>query len=230
MEEWLLRHGVRVVKSRLIRGRRAENGRVIYRSEDGGNTIEADVAFVCTGGVANGSAAALLAGGVCSPDGILRDGAVNVLETLQLREAPNIFAAGDASMTPGELDMRGTAGEKTAYAAGEAGILAARNVARLVAEREVPLLRYPVDAFPLGRFPRLFAVSLYKYDGVVCIGPAVLTGLLAALTKYLIEVLGVRSVRQAGLLSSLFQMAERFMYTLSALFSIAAVRLRRPHL
>lgn len=156
-----------------------------------------------------------------------------VLDTLQLPNAPHIFVAGDAHRVPGELDLGELACEKTAYAAESAGQLAARNVITLVRSDRLliggsrRLHRYPVDAFPMSQFPRLFVVSLYKYHGILCIGPLVLTGVLAAVVKLMIEVLGVSAAKQDSLFSMVFRVMEGVAYLLATLFTFISAQFQR---
>lgn len=220
--------------ARLKPGERLPSGG--YRYEDDSNpavTVSPDLVFECTGAKSNDATSALIAGGVCDGNIVQQDGGLMVLDTLQLPDAPHIFVAGDASRVPGELEMGGLACEKTAYAAEESGKLAARNVAilmrceSLIAGRPRQLLRYPDDAFPRRKFPRLFVVSLYKYHGILCMGPVVISGVLPGIVKFAIEVFGVSSAKVDSVISVLFRLLERISYYVATLLTFMVTWFQR---
>lgn len=225
-KSWLIKRGVRVIEARLKVGESSRNGYFQYSDiSDPPVVVTADLVFECTGAKSNNATNALVDGGVCEAHNVQRDGSLMVLDTLQLPNARHIFVAGDASRIPGELEMGGLACEKTAYAAEESGKLAACNVAALMRSESLisgapnRLLRYPRDAFPQGRFPRLFAVSLYKYHGALCVGPVVITGMLPAAIKYAIEFFGVPSAQESSSVSMLFRFLERLAYAAANFFA-----------
>lgn len=214
-DAFLSSRGVKRVTARL----RRVGGSTEYVSDDGGGVrLSADVVFDCTGsqGSAAGDALRTFATSrdrrAVAPG---RAGMVRVRDTLQLYNADNIFVAGDAAVVDSELALVGDGGlgcEKTAYAAVEAGRLAAANVVSLLHAANAGLRRYPTDAFG-GAFPRVFAVSLGKWDGVLCFGPVVVAGPLAALTKWIIEWFSVRAVAGGGLVEAAWSLNERFTYS-----------------
>lgn len=231
---WLTRRGVVVLRARMKKGNRLPGGRFQYTDANNSSTIlTPDVVFDCTGAKSNRSTNALVAGGMVSSDGILRDGSVRVLETLQLVNVPHVFVAGDVSRVPGELDLRGLAAEKTAYAADESGRLAARNIValmkgeRLVTGRKGAMGRWPRDVFWRGRFPRLVIISLYKWHGILCVGPIVINGVLPALVKWMIEILGVAAAEREGAGWLILKLMEAVGYTLATLSTIIAERCTR---
>jgi NADH dehydrogenase FAD-containing subunit len=188
--------------------------------------IDADAVFDCTGASRNPMDGPLhkLAQSHASHQGFVgRSGMVRVRDTLQLYGCDNIFVAGDAGVVERELDLWQDGGkdcEKTAYAAIEAGNLAAENARRLLRVGpsqylNTPLLTFPKDAFPGSSFPRLFAVSLGKWDGILCFGPLVIGGILAAATKVVIEKLTVSGVRSGGLAAFTIQALESLSYGLT---------------
>lgn len=223
---WLTERGVRVIEARMKVSKVLENGYSEYsNAPDTSIVVSSDLVFECTGAQSNNATRALVEGDVCSAQSVQHDGSVKVLDTLQLPDAHHIFVVGDASRVEGELEMGGLACEKTAFAAEEAGKLAAQNVVALMRSESLMsgrpdrLRRYPHDAFPQRRFPRLFAVSLYKHHGVLCLGPFVITGVVPAGAKYAIELFGVPSAQASGALSFGFRAFEYLTYVLANLFA-----------
>lgn len=234
-EDWLSRKAVRIVRSRLFPCGVDDEGKFKYTSEsDPSFVVIADVVFDCTGAKSNGASDALIVGGVVDEKYLRRDGSIDIRNTLQTWDMPHFFVAGDAAHVDGELDLDRFACEKTAYAAEEAGKLAALNVVRLmqgerlVSAQSTAMKCYPVNAFPFGQFPRLFVISLYKYDGILCLGPLVICGKLPALTKFLIEFLGVESAKWNGFWAFIFRSLEYITYLLAYLFQILLTSPRRP--
>lgn len=220
---WFKSRGVQIVLSRVMHDPHdatdSSSSMHCFKREDGLSPIFANLAFECTGGWSGSGCSALVEGGVAREGDINLYGKISVRETLQFLGAANIFAAGDCALVPGELVRSGAFAEKTAYAAMEAGRLAARNVgAMLIAKGRASYARlesFPRDAFPLGKFPRLFAISLYKFDGLLCIGPLVVTGRPAALAKLLTEVLGCAAMSGNRVCESLFSCVERTFFVIS---------------
>lgn len=229
---WLQKRQVRILNQRLKPSTRSADGKHEYVSPSG-ETVQADIVFDCTGPRSNNAANALVAGGVCDASSLNRDGSINVLQTLQIPEAPHFFVAGDAARVDGELELSQLGGEKTAYAAQEAGLLAGKNVAVMIhgaaLTRRKPsvLHRYPADVFPMHVFPRMFVISLYKYYGILCIGPLVITGWFPALAKVIIEFLGIRTAQSNGFPARLFRMIEGIMFWVTAVLTIIWRRSRR---
>lgn len=205
--QWLTQRGVILLRARLKSSGACADGRHEYQDDQRNYTIRADIVFDCTGPRCNDSALALVAGGVISLDGIMKDGSILVHETLQTDVDSNIFVAGDGARVPLELVNvpLGLGCEKTAYGGEQGGMIAARNVEQLmrrdkvIRKRPKGLLRFPRDGFPLGRFPRLLVISLYKYDGILCFGPVVVCGVVPSVVKAGIEIVGVVGVRAGGL-------------------------------
>jgi NADH dehydrogenase FAD-containing subunit len=165
-----------------------------------------------------------------------RSGMVRVRDTLQMYGAENILIAGDAALVDHELDLwhdGGRDGEKTAYAALEAGRVAAENAIRILrrcSDSEKPvssLLRYPEDAFPGRAFPRLFTVSLGQWDGILSVGPVVIGGILAAATKYTVETLIMSSVRRGGIATQTMSFLEGVGFRMATTFAWLARRRQR---
>lgn len=226
---WFQSRGVQIVLSRVRPSPATddENAMRSFAREDGQPPIRADVAFECTGGWRGSGCSALAAGGVTAEDEMNSYGQISVRDTLQFIRAPHIFAAGDCALVAGELDRLGAFAEKTAYAAMEAGRLAARNVGALIVARGRPgmarLETFPRNAFPLGRFPRLFAVSLYKHDGFLCIGPLVMTGYFAAFGKWFTEVLGCAAMAGNRFWEGLFSAVEKTIFFVTVVVQLLFV-------
>lgn len=234
-EDWLTRKGVRIIKSRLFPSGVDDEQRYLYTCEsDPSFVLSADVVFDCTGAKSNGASDALIVGGVVDQKHLRPDGSIDIRDTLQTWDMPHFFVAGDAAHVDGELDLDRLACEKTAYAAEEAGKIAALNVVRLmqgeglVHAQSTAMKCYPIDAFPFGQFPRLFVVSLYKYDGILCLGPLVICGKLPAMIKFLIEFFGVESAKWDGFRAFIFRSLEYITYLLAYLFQILLTSRRRP--
>eukprot|EP00737_Agarophyton_chilense_P001502 gb/GEZJ01001690.1/.p1 GENE.gb/GEZJ01001690.1/~~gb/GEZJ01001690.1/.p1 ORF type:complete len:438 (+),score=43.12 gb/GEZJ01001690.1/:1386-2699(+) len=234
-EKWLSKRGVKTVYARVRPDVVDDGGILRYVSDsDPSLVLRADVVFNCCGAKSNGAAEALVAGGVIEAKFVRADGSISVQSTLQVWDVPHFFVAGDASYINGEFDMEGLGCEKTAYAAEESGKLAALNVMRtmrgerLVSRMSTRMKRYPINAFPFGKFPRLFVVSLYKYDGILCLGPLVVCGKLPALFKAIIEFLGVRSARINGVWSFIFRYLEYIAYVVVGLLQLFPKSSSRP--
>lgn len=243
-ESFLRKRGVKVVVGRfhpVPRVGRSCGKPLVYQSEkDPEARIAADIAFDCSGPRPSALGEPLrnfVSAAGASSDINPRSGVVRVQQTLQLRCSDNIFVSGDAGIVDNELTLSSEGGlncEKTGFAAGEAGGLAARNVLRLMdagsenAAGPASLLRYPEDAFAGGAFPRLFIVSLGKWDGVVCIGPLVFGGVLAALAKVFVEKLSIRAYALHGLSSKILGAVEVLSFRFCTFLSNRANR-RIPH-
>lgn len=231
---WLERRGVRILLARLKQGLCLPGGRFQYQDKSiPPVVVTPDLVFDCTGAKDNGATAALVAGGVCDASLLQADGSLMVLDTLQLPASPHVFVAGDASRVSGELELGGLGCEKTAYAAEESGKLAARNVTMLMKSDNVithqpkRLYRYPVDAFPRGKFPRLVVVSLYKYHGILCLGPLVIPGVLPCIVKFTIELFGVSAAETDNIAALVFRFLEKIAYLLAIFFAFISTCVRR---
>lgn len=218
----------------------ASQGAVVYQNENDPNIcIEADIAFDCTGAGRSplGDPLRKFVTTIDSENEVIgRAGLVRVRNSLQLRKADNVFVAGDAGIIDNELDLKRNGGlgcEKTAYAASEAGKLAAKNALTLLnggitgKTSTSRLLRYPEDAFPSRAFPRAFIVSLGKWDGAICLGPVVIGGILAAISKVAIEKLSVRAFTFDGTANKLLGLAEDISFRVSTFFDSRSRRLDR---
>ena len=207
-----------VLAGRYEAGRPAARSAVVL---DDGRHLTADLLFWCTGerpasmafpgllAAAARDQPGAAAGGVAAGCRV-SPGQPRVLQSLQLAGAPNVFAAGDCAVAEGL---------RTAFAAELSAGLAARNIMRLASGK--PLLRFPEGGWAHApsdvwskncpkkqhlpqawlradachgarRLPKIAAVSLYKFDGVLQFNRLVLHGFAAVATKWLVEYLQVR--------------------------------------
>lgn len=230
----LIQSGVKIIFARLQK--HSNTTPFTYVGEDIGSageriSVVADIVFTCTGARCRGEGSALVDGRLCRATDVRRDGAVRVTPSLQLPGHPHIFIAGDAAHTPAEEEQSGKPNcEKMAYAADGSGKLAALNICTLISssDHSVSLLRYPEDAYPFKQFPRVFVISLYKYDAIMCADALVITGVLPAATKWLLESMGVASARGNRLaFFGMFVMAHAS-FLLAKLVSFVFPRPRYP--
>ncbi len=223
-EMWLRNKGVRVVTGGRL-AKSEDDCTLICTSHDGTVPTRfkgADAILWATGTIKNRALNAMNHGGLVASEDLDPNGRVFVRATLQLPRARHIFACGDCSVVA--CDQQRDLASKTAYAAIEAGRLAARNVMLLDAAIRADvqlslnqLLRYPEHAFPLGTFPQVFCISLGKSDGIFCIGPLVITGKIAVLAKRTIEKLNVRAFSGSRFHMHLFTLLERVFFFIAAI-------------
>ncbi len=159
-EKFLTKKGVKIIFNERVE---KKNGKTFTTNK--GNEIHADLAFSCTGIISNGEA---LKEGI--PEAVNERGQAIVNEFLQLKDYPNIFAAGDVT----SVDE-----EKTAHSSEHHAMIIIKNIKNL--EKGKPLKKY----WP-GK--RLMVISLGKYNGIMTYGNFAFTGLIPALMKWLVEV------------------------------------------
>jgi len=148
-----------------------------------GKTFEADLVFNCFGLKAQTSSIA--SGSLASALGDKQQ--LTVRETLQIEGHDHIFAVGDLMTLPsGEI--------KQAFYAQLHGKLAGRNVARHLSQKR--LLEYPRDIVGASQAPLVAIVSLGRYSGSLVFNNLVITGFLAAITKWFIEWTKVQEMRE----------------------------------
>lgn len=120
--------------------------------------------------------------------------------TLQVLGMPNVYACGDCA------DVAGC--PKTAFAADLQAELVAKNILRSLTSQ--PPLQFPQGVcFDKEKVPTICAVSLYKYDGVLVVNWVVVTGLLAAAAKALIERMQVAAARGNAVVRCVWGLMER---------------------
>jgi len=115
-----------------------------------------------------------------------RRGALTVNDFLQVTGHTNIFAVGDCMVHKRSAEL------KLGHTAEVNGHLVSANIARLLEGK--PLLPYPDGVTGASTTPRLYAISLGKYDGVVAFNWLTFGGPLAALMKWVLEWTKVRWV------------------------------------
>lgn len=186
-------------------------------STDTGLEMTADAVFDCTGASGNRKTTSPIESlGM----GTHKNGTIIVTPTLRLpqEDYQHVFVAGDAAYVPDELEFgaNGKGGEKTAYAAEASGLVAARNIESLIKSphRTLPK-KYPENAFPLQRFPRLFIISLYKNDGILCIGPVVIPGFVAGIAKAMVEKLSLAAAREKALAGRCLETMEHLSFVMT---------------
>lgn len=158
------------------------------------SAIIADIAIDCTGPRPPPD----------TPFTVTSQGWIAAQSTLQAKGLSRVFVAGDVAEIEGRSGGRRNlsyGSSRTAISAEESGRIAACNIITLLQAsrtgRQLQLLRFPQDAFPLGNYPSMIVVSLYKNDAVLCLGPLSLHGRVAAKMKAMIEAINV-SVAQGN--------------------------------
>lgn len=198
-EKQLRKMGARVTCGRFVPKGHNSEGKTIFEnseapaSDKNETALVADLVIECTG-----------ARPLTVPDMLATaaGGWTQVRSTLQLEAMSHVFAAGDAislSPAPGDEGSADHVVSKTAFVAEESGYIAARNVLTLIHARRTgttqDMRHFPRDAFPFGALPCLYVVSLYKWDAVLCIGPLVICGGVAALMKTFVEYSNISAGR-----------------------------------
>lgn len=189
-------------------------------STDKGVKVTADTIFDCTGASSDRKTTSSIESLGMKTH---KNGTIIVTPNLQLprEDFQHVFVAGDAAHVSGELEFGpgGKRCEKTAYAAEASGLVAARNIESLIKATKHDLPRkYPESAFPLRRFPRLFVISLYKHDGILSIGPVVITGFVAATVKTIVEKLSIATAREKVLAGHCLGIMEHLSFILANFF------------
>lgn len=116
-----------------------------------------------------------------------------------------MFSAGDCTNTNDE---------KTALSADLAAALAAENVIRL-ADGQNDLLRFP-ESNCHGRVPDIVDVSLYKFNGVFQFQWIVVSGVTAAVSKFMIETLQLLLAQEWTVVVVLWNIVEVVMVRLAS--------------
>ena len=154
-----------------------------------GRVIEADITYKCMGFKPNTGFMAQHFGDHLDKRGMLR-----VTDTLQVKDHPNIFGMGDLCLHKSlELKLGHTA-ELNAH-------LVAQNVDRH--HQKQPLLEYPFGVVGSAVSPKVYVISLGKYDGVLLFNSiavyGVLGGFVAAIMKWLLEWTKVAAAQNKAL-------------------------------
>jgi len=98
---------------------------------------------------------------------------LKVNQYLQLEGYPHIYIGGDIN----DEDE-----EKTAAAADRQGIFIASNIPRMIAGKK--LYKYAPIAFPMD-------ISLGRYNGIITYSPFMIPGVISAIIKKLVEIIGI---------------------------------------
>lgn len=169
---WLQNRGVRLVfHARVTR----VDGTTVHLSDN--STLSADVVYPCMGGGSPNSHAVRLS----FPDSLHASGRVIVDQALRVHGSNGrVFAMGDVMLLPGSADLKlGHTAELNAEVAAENALRSGHGAARLAA--------YPFGAVGADVPPRVFAVSLGEFSGTIAFNGLVISGVLAAVAKSVIE-------------------------------------------
>ena len=146
-----------------------------------GTEVPCDALYKCTGARPNGD---FLAGSALGDACAGPRGAVVVDDSL--RCAPDVFAAGDLCYHAGSAELKlGHTAEVNAHCVATNVLRLARAKAAQVAPP--PLASYPRDVVGNSATPKIFNLSLGKYDATLGFNDLVIHGPLAALVKWLLE-------------------------------------------
>lgn len=148
---------------------------------EGLEVIDADLVIPCFGGKPNSE--------------IVASSFLNERHCIRTDKHLAVKGTNNSVFAIGDVADHGT----QAFYADAMGVLAAKNVCKLLKGEEDSLLSYPVDAFGKDLEPTMAVVSLGKYNGILCMGPIVYQGLLAGILKTVFEALFLQSMRQGPL-------------------------------
>lgn len=163
--EWLAARNVNLLPGdKVLRN----EGRVFFLSS--GRTIEADVAFICTGNVPN--SAFMQKSPVFAP-ALTPTGFARASQTLLLDGFNNVFVAGDMTYIPGEE-------EKLCQDALACASVISDNITRLSRNPAAKLATYEPCKRPM-------IISLGKYDGMFTYRGWTVCGFICALMKDFVE-------------------------------------------
>jgi NADH dehydrogenase FAD-containing subunit len=189
--EWLTKHGAEL----RLHCKPQEIGEKYVTFADG-TTLRVDLVYMCTGGKPNidfvkQSSSSL--GLACKGP----KGSLVVNDHLQVEGFTDVFCAGDMCFHPGTDEIKlGHTAEVNAH-------LVAANIEQMErGDRHAPLLTYPHGVVGHHTTPRIYNISLGKYDATLGFNSFVLNGGLAAILKWLIEWTKVAAVarRPIGIL------------------------------
>jgi len=149
---------------KILSGERVVGQKDTFFTTDQGKKIESDMAFLCTGIKCNVDLLKTNFAGCLNSEGM-----VNVTNTLQLQNCPNIFVAGDI------INMNE---EKLAQNAEASAHCAVNNIMAFSQNRKL-------KEYGLRDRPKI--VSLGKYDGIAMYKNFSVTGFIPALMKEFVE-------------------------------------------
>ena len=179
-------------------GRRQRRECLTLVSSGGGLRFEADLLYDCTGNHFSSESLPRqlspdLAGGAA-----LEAGQIRVDAALQVEGLEGVFACGDICQPRAW---------QTAFQAELTGEAAGRNALRALSGR-------PPRAFPAAASPTVVAVSLHRRSGILQFNRLILTGLLAAGMKALVEACVLGSVSGSRLAGWAMVLMERIAFLL----------------
>ena len=193
---WLERAGVELMLGIAIK--RIEETSILLKS---GQTISADVVYKCVGVMPN---TGMLKGTPYAGKGFRES--VEVNEHLQVDGHPNVYCVGDMmSHTSKELKLGHTA-EINAH-------LVAHNI--LAALDGKPLAKYPRGVTGADWSPKIFCLSLGKYDAVLGFNGLVLSGWYVAVIKWMLEWTKVAAAAERPVGVCFWMFADSFSNLLS---------------
>lgn len=168
-EAWLSRRNCELVLNEFVASL-DETGCKLQSGRD----IRADIVYKCMGfRPASGPLARYFG------NSIDKRGSIIVNDFLQVEQHPNVFAMGDVMIHAPSNELKlGHTAEVNAH-------LVCANLRRHEAAK--PMLRYPEGVTAAQKTPKVYAVSLGKYDGTLGFNWLVLNGVLAAVAKWLLE-------------------------------------------
>ena len=165
---WLKKRGAELMLGEAIDEIKTES--VLLKS---GQEVEADVVYKCVGVMPNTS---MLKGGMFEGKGFR--GSVDVNDHLQVADHPQVYCVGDMmNHASRELKLGHTA-EVNAH-------LAAHNI--LADLHGKPLLTYPRGVTGADNTPKIWCLSLGRYDAVLGFNGLILAGWYVAVLKWLLE-------------------------------------------
>lgn len=199
-ESWLAHRGVS-----LLLGQQVSKEEDSYLITTEGQKVHADVVYQCTGGqpvdeLLQGQKTTLQEDGKMYHPFGTGDCKVNPFLQLESEGADGrVFVAGDC--------LPGGSFEKTAFMADLQATAAAQNI--LSCQSGKSMVPFPQSVcFGKTAAPRLAFVSLYKYSGIFQMNDNIIGGPLAALGKYVLEWLQLKTAQERILSHGIFSALE----------------------
>lgn len=173
--QWLAKHG-----AELHLGASLKELSKKYVVLADGRKLDVDLIYMCTGGKPNSS---FLKGGSLPSSSLNQRGAVLVNDHLQVDGFPHVFCAGDLCFHAKSNEL------KLGHTAQVNAHLVAENLSRLISmpADKRSLLHYPSGVVGNAKTPKIYNLSLGKYDATLAMNSMVLSGGFAAVIKWLLE-------------------------------------------
>jgi NADH dehydrogenase FAD-containing subunit len=173
--QWLAKHGAELHLGAALK--ELSKKYVVFAD---GRKLDVDLIYMCTGGKPNSS---FLKGGSLPSSSLNQRGAVLVNDHLQVDGFPHVFCAGDLCFHAKSNEL------KLGHTAQVNAHLVAENLARLITLplEKRSLLHYPSGVVGNAKTPKIYNLSLGKYDATLAMNSMVLSGGLAAVIKWLLE-------------------------------------------